>query len=221
MKRVRVGTCQRCKTERRMVFYRGTKGPRIVEHDEPHPRRGTGRTPRCTGSGLRSIEDGAPDREKARAARASSIDRIRDDATVALDAYQLDHESLDMERIAHYRKLALTAYRLVHERSQPNSQCVKWHGRVDSRGRRDLRDPRVDIFCVFCGHRVATFPKAYYANTDANWPPIERHTTICALAVVAGLLVPVKPHTMIRESGQVTLAEVVPVGDGPLFGARG
>lgn len=43
----------------------------------------------------------------------------------------------------------------------------------------------------------------------------ERHTTICALAVVAGLLVPVKPHTMIRETTQIALIDV---GDGPLFG---
>lgn len=202
----RVGTCQRCKLEQEL-----NAAGRIFEHDKPLTGTGDRRRYRCTGSGLRSDEDCEPDRQKARAERRAAAERVRHEALVMLDALQLDHATVDEDKIVAYRKHAFALYRILYLRSQPDRSGIKWRGREDR---------QVDLFCVFCGDLVATFPKPWWqgASEPKNWNPVQKHVSICALQFLGGLRVPPPPGTCNAPTGQMTLAEVAPVGDGPLFG---
>lgn len=164
----------------------------------------------CPGSGKPSVEESERRIADRRHAKHRTAAKVRDDAAVALDAFIECRTEYDAATIAEWSKLALFQYRerwnvpAVHPYRYETRE-KPWNRRAATRG---------DIFCRFCGERLFTGVKRPH-ELVANSAVAQRHLTICALQVLAGVKEPVDP-----KHKRVPFEDLArPTGDsGPLFG---
>lgn len=199
-KRVR-GTCPRCNGVVEL-----TPNGRIGDHDIT---RGTVAY-ECRGVGRRPLEQLIPDRERVRAKRMAEVDAIRAEAAVLLDAYLARRDLADLEdlgeQLHRFRELAFTHYRVRYPRARPDACGYSWQSKMAKNG-------HVHCYCVFCGDWLGEMPVAWKVkNLDdvkERWAAaasrFDRHTTECALMVVAGLREPAAPGTRNSPAPQEVL----------------
>lgn len=149
---------------------------------------------------VRAKQQSRADEERAAAvqARVALVAAYRDDALVALDAYLSD---VPYERMGEVLVAAVTKYRLDNPRSRGEKLWVMTG---------DQHDQRRDILCRFCRRKVGhgelgrdhswkwfdtctwrEFPTlAAYREVygdESSVVCVGRHTTLCALAYLAGV----------------------------------
>jgi hypothetical protein len=133
----------------------------------------------CRGSGCRPVEAREKDRLRRLAKKQLAVDAARGEAAVLLDMLLLGREDLAKEfDLDVFRKRALDRYQLaLGKRASKNA--VHWQRRPDGHW----------IYCVFCTCHIVTIPLGYWVLLTAEekgWV-LSRHTTICALQVLAGI----------------------------------
>lgn len=121
--------------------------------------------------------------EKARARRHARkeqvVDAVRGEASVLLDALMNRRADLNTEfELANFRKLAADKYKLITGRVM-QSRATNWRSEGEHH----------DINCGYCGVLVARIHRGYWSilTDDEKNRLLDRHTTICALQILAGI----------------------------------
>lgn len=137
----------------------------------------------CSGSGVLCAE--AKD-ENARKSLAR-IDRLRADAQVAHDAIATGRPFPEHLLIT-LRKAALTEYRLKH----PRVRTRRLWFLVGRTKRTAWRSPKADVYCTLCRELLIGGAERGRDYTNRT----SEHTTLCALARLAGLAEYVSPPAL-------------------------
>jgi hypothetical protein len=168
-------------------------------------------TMHCDGSRVPSKEESARRAADRKHEQHRKIHEDRGDILVALDCY-LEGRSEFAERLDGWRALALFAYR--EKWNQPVAHPYRYVTRVAASSRR--AETRGDIHCRYCGDRLVAGVKQPHVLVKES-ADMQRHLTICALHVLAGMRESVAPDHKALPMEPL----FVPVEDGPLFGAKG
>lgn len=140
----------------------------------------------CPKSGHPSREEMQRRKDRRRDERLAIAVIARDEARVALDAFL---EGRDYEApIEEWRKAALTLYNAMHAKKYAHPYEYATKVAVASR----RAETRGDVYCRFCGERLAIGIKDPHGVIRAD-AEAQRHLTICALQLLAGMREPAKP----------------------------
>lgn len=120
----------------------------------------------------------SPQRVKREAKKLAAIEAVRDEASVMLDALLLGRKDLEVD-IPRFRELAIWKLQLAYNAPGHYKRLVRWVNLSDGH----------KIYCSLCGTLIVTIPNGYWSRleVDERHFLLDRHTTLCALQVLAGI----------------------------------
>lgn len=139
-------------------------------------------------------KSGHPSREEIQRRKESRCDQrlataiiARDEARVALDAV-IERRDEYADRVPEWCRAALAVYNQRH--GSRHAHAYEYATKVAVASRR--ANTRGDIYCRYCGERLAVGVKDPHRVVASSFEA-QRHLTICALQVLAGMREPAKP----------------------------
>lgn len=135
----------------------------------------------CVRSGHVSREERARRKGTRLAQRVENASTSRDDARVALDSY-LEGRDEFADRVPEWRRAALALYNERHRKGFAHAYEYATRCAPDARRAKTLGD----IYCRFCGERLFSQVKDPH-HLVAGSADAQRHLTICALQLLAGM----------------------------------
>jgi hypothetical protein len=143
----------------------------------------------CSKSNHPSREELQRRKEQRKLNRLDTAAKVKEDARVALDAFLEGRRVDEYEKhLKEWRRVALVAYNAAHGTKATHAyeyatSCAPQSRRAHTRG---------DIYCRFCGERLAVGVKDPHGVVAAS-DEAQRHLTTCALQLLAGMREPAKP----------------------------
>lgn len=159
----------------------------------------------CVGSGKMSREQRQKRVDARNRKRQTEVEAHRAMAAVANDAVLEGRGDLiGAAEIYNLVRFALVDLHLRYPDVALSREPWRWVHRGKVRGPRYLKKSLGDIYCRFCGERLAMRAAHAYVevqrcggNASLFTRDVLPHTTPCALQSLAGLRIPVKPGTML------------------------